>query len=72
MTTPRDAQGINVAQLIEPAPHRVRLEIDEFLGDNDMTNLFLLALQEMHKENADLKGDKEDWWTHYSLACTLQ
>lgn len=47
-----------------------RMEIDEFLADNEMTNLFLVALAELQKNSLRLwKGTgKPDWLTYYSLA----
>ncbi|KAI9845231.1 MAG: hypothetical protein M1837_004986 [Sclerophora amabilis] len=55
---------------LKPGAARVRLEIDEFLYDNDRTNLFLLALAEMQKEDPTKKSadNTEDWWTFYSLS----
>lgn len=45
-----------------------RLEIDEFLSDNEMTNLFLIALGEMQKDSLRKVNGKPDWLTFYSLA----
>lgn len=45
-----------------------RLEIDEFLADNEMTNLFLIALAELQKDSLRLWNGKPDWLTYYSLA----
>jgi hypothetical protein len=58
-----------VAALI-PDASRARVEIEEFLGDNDMTNLCLLALEAMQKEDAtkSVAKNNEDWWTFYSLS----
>lgn len=64
----QDAQNNDVVAFIQPDVTRVRLEIDEFLGDNEMTNLYLLALVEMFKEDRTRKGETEDWWTFYSLS----
>jgi hypothetical protein len=70
-TTQKD----NVVQFIAPSETRVRLEIDEFLTDNDMTNLLILALSEVQMEpsKAELqkRGLTEDWWTFYSLSSEL-
>lgn len=58
--------------LINPAARRI--EIDEFIPDHAMTNLFLLALREMQdqplKALSDMKED--DWFNYYNLAgmCT--
>ena len=51
-----------------PEDIKKRLEIDEFLGDNDMTNLFLLALSDLQKEAPEKAGKTEDWFTYYSLS----
>jgi len=68
----QDAQKDNVVQFLAPSETRVRLEIDEFLADNELTNLLLLALSEIQKEpsKAELEKRKleEDWWTAYSLS----
>lgn len=46
-----------------------RLEIDEFIADNEMTNLFLVALSEMQKNSLrTLDNGEPDWLTYYSLA----
>ncbi|KAI9888218.1 MAG: hypothetical protein M1814_000958 [Vezdaea aestivalis] len=47
-----------------PIQAYARLEIDEFVADNAMTNLFLLSLIEMFKED---DTDKSNWNTFYSL-----
>jgi hypothetical protein len=76
MTTERgikEAQEHNEVAQVVPTTARARVEIDEFLGDNDMTNLFLLALEAMQIEDPTksvAKGD-EDWWTFYSLSGEL-
>ena len=48
-----------------------RLEIDEFLADNEMTNLFLIALMEVQKDSLRLWDGKPDWLTYYSVAGLL-
>lgn len=40
----------------------VRLEIDEFIQDNALTNLFLLALDSLMKDYG------ENWWSYYNIA----
>ena len=45
-----------------------RLEIDEFLADNEVTNLFLIALAEIQKNSLKLWDKKPDWLTYYSVA----
>ena len=45
-----------------------RLEIDEFLGDNEMANLFLIALAEIQTNSLRQYQGKPDWLTYYSLA----
>ncbi len=59
-----DVADDRVVVPITPEPSRVRMEIDELLADNEMTNLYLLALEAMQTENAK----NQDWWTFYSLA----
>ena len=44
-----------------------RLEIDEFLADNAMTNLFLLALAAMQKDSLRRTNDGPDWKKYYAL-----
>ena len=49
-----------------------RLEIDEFIGDNVMTNLYVLALSDMQKnslEEVTVNGKKgPNWLNYYGLA----
>lgn len=69
----KEAQIKNYVLPVVPDAARARVEIDEFLADNDMTNLYLLAMEAMqqeHKENSAANGN-EDWWTFYSLAGIL-
>ena len=68
--SPEQAQKLNYVAAVVPADNKIRLEIDEFLDDNAMTNLFLIALTEMQKEDPKKRqADKtEDWWTFYSLS----
>ena len=47
-----------------------RLEIDEFLADNEMTNLFLVALAKLQQDSLREWNQKPDWLTYYSLAGT--
>ena len=60
--------------LLNPLPNEdgkrgYRLEIDEFLLDNEMTNLFLVALAALQKDSLRLWDTKQpDWLTYYSLA----
>lgn len=67
----KDAQAKNYVLSIVSDAAQARLEIDEFLADNDMTNLYLLAMAAMqleHSEKSAANGN-EDWWTFHSLAC---
>ena len=66
----KDAQSKNFVAALVPDASRARVEIEEFLGDNDMTNLYLLALEAMMKEDPTKSAAQrnEDWWTFYSLA----
>ena len=71
-STLKDAQAQSFVASMVPEAAKARVEIDEFLGDNDMTNLFLLALSEMQKEEPQKKTEKvfQDWWNFYSLSST--
>jgi hypothetical protein len=66
------AQNSNVVFALprpDSGPKAYRLDIDEFLADNAMTNLFLLALSEMQKNSIKYaKSDKLNWWSFYSIA----
>lgn len=66
----KEAQTNNQVAAVIPDAARVRVEIDEFLSDNDMTNLFLLALEAMQQEDPSKStaNKNEDWWTFYSLS----
>ena len=66
------AQAQNYVAAMVPENAKARVEIEEFLGDNDMTNLFLLALSEMQKEDPkkETKKNSQDWWSFYSLSGT--
>ena len=48
-----------------------RLEIDEFLADNEMNNLFLIALAGLQKDSLRLWNKEPDWLTYYSVAGLL-
>ena len=48
-----------------------RLEIDEFLADNEVTNLFLIALAEIQKNSLKHWEGDADWLTYYSVAGML-
>ena len=68
MGAPGTQASPNPATMV-PEAAKKRKEIDEFIDDNDMTNLFLIALSEMQQEDPEKKKDRnEDWWTYYSLA----
>jgi hypothetical protein len=45
-----------------------RLEIDEFMADNAMVNLFLLALSELQKNSLREINGKPNWLNYYALA----
>ncbi|CAG8980482.1 hypothetical protein HYALB_00013118, partial [Hymenoscyphus albidus] len=66
----QEAQARNFVTPIVPAASKARVEIEEFIGDNEMTNLYLLALEALQKEDANKSVVKknEDWWTFYSLS----
>ena len=77
-----EAQKSNVVLPVSIQPTAWRVEIDEFLADTKMTNLFLLALQkdglgmldakELETKEAGLgplqAKDKVNWWTFYNLS----
>ncbi|KAH6671189.1 hypothetical protein B0J14DRAFT_670158 [Halenospora varia] len=67
---PKEGQAKNWCVPLVPDAAKARVEIDEFIDDNDMTNLFLLALEELYKEDATKSQAKknEDWWTYYSIS----
>ena len=68
MVTTLEAQQGGAVQILEGGK-RLRLEIEEFFEDNDVANLYLLALAELELEKDTLSADgKDDWWTHYSMA----
>lgn len=50
-----------------------RREIDEFLDDNWMTNLFLIALRELQQNSLEPidGGDQPNWLNFYALAGLL-
>lgn len=66
----KDAQARNFVAPIVPDASKARVEIEEFLADNEMTNLYLLALEALQKEdvNKSVAKKNEDWWTFYSLS----
>ncbi len=45
-----------------------RLEIDEFIADNEMTNLFMLALAAMQKKSLEETDGKPNWMKYYALS----
>ena len=49
-------------------PRGSRLEIDEFIADNDMTNVFLLALSALQKNSLQETNGQPDWKKYYALA----
>jgi hypothetical protein len=64
-----EAQEKNVILPIPVLPTAWRVEIDEFLADTKMTNLFLLALQKMQTDGlGTLENGKVDWWTYHNLS----
>ena len=48
-------------------PTSKRIEIDEFIADPVMTNLFLLALRSMQLQTIQ-KIEDEDWFSFYNLS----
>lgn len=47
-----------------------RLEIDEFLAKNEVTNLFLIALAKLQQDSLGQWDGQPDWLKYYSLAGT--
>jgi len=66
----KEAQAKNFVAAIVPESSKIRVEIEEFISDNELTNLYLLALEALQKEDATKSVAKknEDWWTFYSLS----
>lgn len=57
-----------ILPLVQVNEKAIRLEIDELLGDNALTNLFLLGLIELQKDSIkDPKTNEPNWWSFYSL-----
>ncbi len=54
-----EAQKDNIVFPVSIQPTAWRLEIDEFLADTKMTNLFLLALEKMQKDGLGMLDAKE-------------
>ena len=54
-----EAQKSNVVLPVSIQPTAWRVEIDEFLADTKMTNLFLLALEKMQKDGLGMLDAKE-------------
>ena len=54
-----EAQKSNIVLPVSIQPTAWRLEIDEFLADTKMTNLFLLALEKMQMEGLGMLNAKE-------------
>ena len=49
-----------------------RVEIDEFIVDNAMNNLYLLAMRDMQLEQIKKIDDKtEDWFSYYDISGEL-
>lgn len=65
-----EAQKNNVVLPVPFQPKSWRVEIDEFLADTRMTNLFLLALEQMQNDGLGTLDDKGNvnWWTFYNLS----
>jgi hypothetical protein len=73
--TLQEAQSKNIVAAMVPETSKARVEIDEFVGDNAMTNLYLLALEALQQEDVNksvAKQNEEDWWTFYSLSGQLK
>ena len=55
----KDAQDKNIILPVSIRPTAWRVEIDEFLADTKMTNLFLLALDKMQQASLGMLGAEE-------------
>ena len=64
--------------LLTPLPNAstrgYRVEIDEFVEDNEMTNLFLIALSNLQQNSLEPVTDPEgnnipNWLNYYAAAC---
>ena len=81
MEVPRtvQAQKEGRVQSLDPQPDAYRLEIDEFVQNDKMLNLFLLALEALQNNavlvlgaNPTEKQVEEYWWSYFSIAGKLQ
>ena len=54
-----EAQKSNIVLPVFIQPTAWRVEVDEFLADTKMTNLFLLALEKMQKDGLGMLDAKE-------------
>lgn len=80
MATPETirAQKSGIVRTLDPQENIYRLEIDEFIQNRPMTNLFLLALEALqdnrvlYQEPAGEAPSPEDqekyWWSFYTIA----
>ncbi|KAK3112691.1 hypothetical protein LTR53_010772 [Teratosphaeriaceae sp. CCFEE 6253] len=68
-TSTQQAQDANLvtAMPVKTGAQAYRLEIDEFIQDNAVTNLFLLALNAMYKHSLYNDNGSINWWSYYSL-----
>ncbi|KAK3069337.1 hypothetical protein LTR53_012400 [Teratosphaeriaceae sp. CCFEE 6253] len=68
-TATEQAQDANVVTAIpvKAGTQAYRLEIDEFIQDSAVTNLFLLALNAMYKHSLYNDNGSINWWSYYSL-----
>lgn len=72
------AQKSGIIRKLDPQENVYRLEIDEFIQNKPMTNLFLLALEALqdnrvlyqrHTKEAPSPEDLEKyWWSFYTIA----
>lgn len=64
------AQDGNIVLALAPRSgiKAYRMEIDEFIQDNAMTNLYLLAMDAMYKNSLTNKDGSANWWSYYSLS----
>ena len=77
MTTPStiEAQKGGIVKALDPQENVYRLEIDEFVQDTPVLNIFLLALEAL-QDNSVLNPNENDnkeawekyWWSYYCIA----
>ena len=65
---PKMADSNMLTPLPDDGTRGPRLEIDEFCLDNEMTNLFLIALSKLQQNSLDKVDEKPNWMNFYAIA----